>query len=83
MAQDTALSRRQSRVRFPVGTPINEDIMELVLWVTLIIVLVVVGPFLTLWALNTLFPVLAIPYALNTWAAAFVLNSVLYARVGK
>ncbi len=42
----------------------------------LIVVLVVAGPLLTLWALNTLFP-LAIPYSLKTWLAALLLGFLL------
>jgi len=38
----------------------------------LILALVILGPLLTIWALNTLFPVLAIPYALDTWFAVIV-----------
>lgn len=30
------------------------------------------APLLYIWVLNTLFPVLAIPYALNTWFAMLV-----------
>ena len=36
--------------------------------------LVVVGaPLALIWALNTLFPVLAIPYTFETWLAAFII----------
>jgi hypothetical protein len=42
------------------------------LLVLLIVALVILGPLLTIWALNTLFPVLAIPYALDTWFAVIV-----------
>ena len=38
------------------------------------ILLIVIGPLLTIWALNTLFPILAIPYSLDTWAAAVLLG---------
>ena len=33
------------------------------------IALIVIGPLLGIWALNTLFPVLAIPYTWQTWLA--------------
>lgn len=37
-------------------------------------VAVVIGmPLALIWALNTLFPVLAIPYAIETWLAAFII----------
>jgi len=45
------------------------------LLVLLILALVILGPLLTIWALNTLFPVLAIPYALDTWFAVIVVAS--------
>lgn len=40
-------------------------------------------PLLTILALNTLFPVLAIPYTFGTWAAAFFLFFVIHAKVKK
>ena len=43
----------------------------------LIVVLVIAGPLLIIWALNTLFPVLAIPYTVWTWLAALILGSTL------
>ena len=39
----------------------------------LILALVLAGPLLILWSLNTLFPVLAIPYTVWTWLAALIL----------
>jgi hypothetical protein len=45
--------------------------------VLLIVVLIIAGPLLILWALNTLFPVLAIPYTVWTWLAALILGSAL------
>lgn len=45
------------------------------LLVLLIVALVILGPLLIIWALNTLFPVLAIPYALDTWFAVIVVAS--------
>ena len=47
----------------------------------LIIALIIIGPLLTIWALNTLFPALAIDYNLATWAAVIVLGSALRANV--
>jgi hypothetical protein len=43
----------------------------------LILFLIILGPLLTIWALNTLFPVLAIPYTFWTWAAALILGSLI------
>lgn len=42
--------------------------------VALVILLLIFGPLLTIWALNTLFPALAIPYAWETWAAIVLLG---------
>lgn len=36
--------------------------------------LIILGPLATLWALNTIFPALAIPYNLDTWCAVIVLK---------
>jgi hypothetical protein len=39
-------------------------------------VAVVFGPLLTIWSLNTLFPVLAIPYSIETWLATVVIAGI-------
>ena len=39
------------------------------LWLILVVIVLIIGPLLSIWALNTLFPVLAIPYTIQTWAA--------------
>jgi len=41
----------------------------------LIVFLMALGPLLILWSLNTLFPVLAIPYTIWTWLAALILGA--------
>ena len=41
------------------------------------LVLIVFGPFFTIWALNTLFPLLNIPYTLETWVAVCVLTTII------
>jgi hypothetical protein len=47
----------------------------------LLIVAVVAGPLATIWALNTLFPVLAIPYTIETWLAVIVVGGLFKANV--
>jgi hypothetical protein len=42
--------------------------------VAFIIGMVIVLPFLSIWAFNTLFPTFNIPYTLETWAAAVLLG---------
>jgi hypothetical protein len=40
-----------------------------------VISLIAIGPLLTIWSLNTLFPTLEISYSLETWAAVVILGS--------
>ena len=42
----------------------------------LLVVLVIVGPIVAIWSLNTLFPVLAIPYTIETWLATAVIAQI-------
>ena len=51
--------------------------MKIVLTIVLVIALIILSPFATLWALNTLFPVLAIPYTFETWLAIVVLGGLV------
>jgi len=48
--------------------------------VTLVLILIfaviIFGPIVTIWALNTLFPVLAIPYTIETWLATVVIGGI-------
>jgi hypothetical protein len=48
-------------------------LIKLILGITLIVIAVILGPIAGIWSLNTLFPVLAIPYAWETWLAFFLL----------
>jgi hypothetical protein len=57
------------------------DIIKIVLALVLIVVLVAIGPLLTIWALNTLFPALAIAYDFWTWLAVVILGAALRANV--
>ena len=57
------------------------DIIKIVLGIVLIIAIIAIGPLLTLWAANTLFPALAIPYTLETWFATVVLGAFFRAKV--
>jgi hypothetical protein len=47
------------------------------LLLVLMIVLIILGPIATIWSLNTLFPVLAIPYTFETWVAAVVIAGII------
>jgi len=39
-----------------------------------ILALIIFGPFITIWGLNTLFPVLAIPYTFETYFAVIAVS---------
>ena len=47
------------------------------LLLVLILIVVFLGPLVTIWSLNTLFPVLAIPYTVETWLATAVIAGII------
>ena len=47
------------------------------LFLIFLLILVILGPIATIWALNALFPVLAIPYTLETWFAAVIIGGII------
>jgi hypothetical protein len=50
--------------------------------ILVVVVAVVIGaPLALIWALNTLFPVVAIPYTLETWLAAFIIPAAFKSEV--
>ena len=49
--------------------------------ILLVVFLLAIGPILVIWSLNTLFPVVAIPYTLETWAATVLVGTFLRANV--
>ena len=55
--------------------------MKYVIIVLLILFLALVGPFITIWALNTLFPVLAIPYTVETYFAVIAMSVFFHANI--
>lgn len=50
--------------------------------ILLFILLAILGPLVTIWALNTLFPVLAIPYNFWSWCAVIILHLSLKTNLG-
>jgi hypothetical protein len=54
---------------------------KLIIWLIILALAVAIGPFVTIWTLNTLFPVLAIPYNFETWVAALFLGGLLTTNV--
>jgi hypothetical protein len=56
--------------------------MTKVLVIIAIAILLIVGaPIALIWAMNTLFPALAIPYTLETWLAAFIIPAAFKSEV--
>ena len=47
------------------------NVSKIIAVVVLVIAIIVFGPLITIWSLNTLFPVLAIEYTFASWFAAF------------
>lgn len=52
--------------------------MKLAMIVAVIVVAVIAGPLITIWALNTLFPTLSIPFTFWTWLAVAALQFQLF-----
>jgi len=46
-----------------------KSLLKLIVGIALIVAVIVIGPLAGIWSLNVLFPVLAIPYTFETWAA--------------
>lgn len=55
--------------------------MKYLLLVALIVFVILIGPIAIIWGLNTLFPVLAIPYTVETWLAVIVVQAALKTKV--
>ena len=51
--------------------------MKLLVIIALIAFVVIIGPIATIWALNTLFPALAIQLSFETWCAVVILGGVI------
>lgn len=59
----------------------KNEYMAILGLLVLIVLLIILGPLATIWAINTLFPVAAIPYTFWTWLAVIVLGAFLRANV--
>lgn len=57
--------------------------MKELVTIAVVALLVIVGPLATIWAMNTLFPALAIPYNLTTWVAVVVLKGFAVVTVSR
>ncbi len=54
-----------------------KDLTVILLAIAVIAIIFIAGPLVTIWSLNMLFPVLAIPYNAATWAAALWITGLL------
>lgn len=57
------------------------DIIKIVFALAVIVFIIAIGPLATIWAANTLFPTLAIPYTLETWFAVVVMGAFMRTKV--
>jgi hypothetical protein len=54
-----------------------KDLGVILLALAVVAIIFIAGPLVTIWSLNMLFPVLAIPYTAATWAAALWVTGIL------
>lgn len=55
--------------------------ITIISFVVLILLVIIIGPLLTIWSFNTLFPSMNIPYNLYTWFAVIILGAFFRANV--
>ena len=56
---------------------------QAIVYTLVLLVVLILGPLCSIWALNTLFPALAIPYTFDTWAAMVLVKGFLTVQVNK
>jgi len=62
---------------------VEEVMNKLILIVALVIFVVIIGPIATIWALNTLFPALAIPFTVETWLATVIVGGLFKTSISR
>jgi hypothetical protein len=58
-----------------------DSILKLALAIAVVVVIMAIGPWLVIWSLNTLFPLLAIEFTFWTWAAVVIMGTFFRANV--
>jgi hypothetical protein len=58
-----------------------DSIIKVTLAIALVVVIMAIGPWLVIWSLNTLFPVLAIEFTFWTWCAVVIMGTFFRANV--
>ena len=61
----------------------NDSWSAVILMFILAVAAIIFGPIIIIWALNTLFPALAIPYTIETWFAVIALKGFVVINVKK
>ena len=56
---------------------------KLILSGLVLLLIIGLGPIIGIWALNTLFPILSIPYTIETWAAMAIFVGMVRADATK
>lgn len=59
----------------------TNDKLTTLLIIAIVATIFIFGPIVVIWSLNTLFPVLAIPYDIYTWFAITFIGAFLRANV--
>ena len=49
---------------------------KIVVFLAMLLALIILGPMISIWALNTLFPALQIPLTFGTWLAMALLGTI-------
>jgi hypothetical protein len=57
------------------------NVVKVTLAIAVIVLLLALGPWLIIWSLNTLFPVLAIQFTFWTWCAVVLLAAAFRANI--
>jgi hypothetical protein len=73
MLKGISMKRNAIRTRAMFG-----PLLGTVITMLLILGFFILSPIVGIWAINTLFPSLAIPYTLNTWVAFVSLGGILH-----
>lgn len=58
----------------------TRDILGILALLVFAVLLIIFGPLAIIWSLNTLFPILAIPYGFLQWLAVVVMNLTLFSK---
>jgi TRAP-type C4-dicarboxylate transport system permease small subunit len=58
----------------------TRDIITIISLLVFFALLIVFGPLAIIWSLNTLFPILAIPYGFLQWLAVIVMNLTIFSK---